>query len=426
MSKIERYWDAVRKRIEADEPIDGDVEFSVERKKETGAREDNGAGTSTHGGAPGTASRPNYYFYRSIRYRDRDREHEKKWGIYIVRGGRNIVAARFARYFDTSEEAQDAAVEFLKTCGQAHYEFDIYAMSCEAILGRWIYAAFQSQSRQPQTLRLEDAFVVQRARQWASRHGLVDAVSSVLNELWAAENQASRLPARRLGAYLATALLEGYGKVATTLRFDHAEWVATVPDELKDECPGPHLIGDDILPVRPEACEAVELTHEQKLEWLTQRGIRVLSSANDGIVVGSVLLCGEEFPGGQFPVKLAQVAGTFTCTHSNLKKVEGLPEVVTGHVDLSWNPQLQSLGRINNYVTKIDGCLRLSGDLVTSNILGLLWIGGLEAVIDASQGMSRPADWVKTVNEFMPSGKKGVMKCQTALIKAGLKDHAKL
>jgi hypothetical protein len=351
MGKIENYWNAVRARILEPMELPGVA-------RETTARPRDEGGDEGHDGAHvGFFDTADFYFYRSIRYRDVTPNDDCRWGIYIVQGGLDIVVSKFMQYLDSDQDASDAAVEFLATCGRAHYEFDVYAMSCEAILGRWLYPEFQRASRLPQNLRLEDAFVVQRVQQWAAHTGLVGAVSDVL-KLWGAESQASTLPARRLGAYLSTAFLDGYKAIDVALRFDQAEWVATIPGELKGECPGPHLI---------------------------HRQTRLLHSmATSG--AGSILLFGQNFPGGRFPTSWATVQGSFICTHSNLATLDGLRKVVVmGSVDLSFNRYLRSLTKINKHIGKIaGGYLRISEELIKEAVLSLLKVDGLKQVISAS------------------------------------------
>ncbi|AUT75725.1 hypothetical protein C2L64_46200 [Paraburkholderia hospita] len=450
MSKIERYWEAVKKRVDGGERIDDEI-ASVwdERAVGSGVREDEGAGNCSDSAVAGTAgtaacrSVPNYYFYRSIRHRRRKPQDD--WGIFIISGGRDDVASLFRDAFGSESEARDKADEFLTVCGTAHYRFDVYAMSCEAILGRWLYLPFQKESESAGAVRFEDVYVVACAMEWAARNGVTDAVGKVIDK-WTSDTRGRQFSARRLGAYLSTALLDNYASVVRGLRFDQAEWVSTIPRELELGCP-PSVSLVRELPCSHEPT-GEPLSAEQ---WFQRWGVSKYERGERGgwVVNQDLWVVGEIFENGRFPLRIEEVHGDFVCVDTNISSFwQTLPGRVTGNVNLSSNRHIKRLsaeqdqpGAGNDGLhglrpdVSIEGfelCISVDSEpahSVPTHVLSLFKIRNLQRLVATyheTRESSRPITWVEIVNEYLHEGKSGMMRCQTELIKAGFKDQAKL
>lgn len=419
ISPVEAYWAAVKARIVDEDELPSDSEDSLDENL-------GGRPAGSRGETVGQLSPLDFYFYRSIRHRSLSEKN--KWGIFIVNEGLDIIADYFRKHtrkHTTATDARTAAIEFLMVCGQAHYQFDIYAMSCEAVLGRWLYPQFQKAEKKSDGLGLEGAMVILRAKEWAARHGLTDAVSDIFS-MWSVDRRAARLPTRHLQAYLAFALLNGYRAFPLQVRFDQAEWVTTIPHELASGCPGPAYVSRGSPWPETTSSDGDDSLHT----WFNQRGITKYSRGSrpgaGWIINQDVFLIGEKFDEGRFPEKIDEVDGDFVCIYSNLSVCDGLPSVVTGNVDLSHNPNLTSLENIYPSINTIGGGkLRLSVETITQSVAGLCCINGLREIdADIASGeILSGTKWMLVVNDCL-SQELDCFDCQEALTNSDLDPFA--
>jgi hypothetical protein len=424
MSAIENYWYAVKDRIDKLPELcdaDGEVDNGVPRLPRGGGTADDGSRSNSKG-APGLRllwGQANFYRYQSIRFR----RGKHDWGVYVMTGGRDLIADMFAPFCATNADATEAATDFLMTCGTAHYQFDVYAMSAEAMLCKALYLPYQkaTQSAVPQ---LETALVCRVAREWAVPKGLLEPVARIL-ERWTTDHAFHTLPARHLGAYMATALIEGFGALPGRARFDQSEWAQTIPKELARDCPGPHLIKRKL---RESSVQQRDANNLSPLDWLKKWGVTAFSEIGDEFVINQdLVIFGDIFPRGEFPVTIARVEGDFVCQETNLAIAQGLPREIAGTVDIARNRMLHSLKGIHQ-TTRIDGGrMRISDRHVKENVLGLFKIAKLAKLdTEADERSLSENKWVDIVNQHLTGDDDSVAWCQQVLIEAGLKAFAKL
>jgi hypothetical protein len=429
MSAIKNYWYAVQRRVEETENMLGSVATAagptliaaarpVADMRDVVATPENDAVVGLHVSHP-----PHFYFYKSIRFHREPGE----WGVFVVTGGRDLIAERFLPYCGSADEAERAANEFLMACGKAHYQFDVFAMSLEANQRRWLYVPYRHASRSLTVPRLETAFVHQAAMVWAAKHRLSSPVAKIL-ERWTSNTVVHDIPQRPLGAYLATALAEGFGALVGPARYDQAEWTSFVPESLWEECPGPHVL-ERPLAAENKIADAMQ-TNPTPEEWLSRWGVRDYRKLQSGeyCIAESLTIFGDAFADGQFPFRICEVAGDFVCQETNLSRVEGLPTIIGGRADISRNRHLRNLSRIHRYVKSVrGGVLRVSEELVDAGVLGLLRIEGvnrIEVTVDAVEPVAR--SWARILNKHFPLAvgeNPALIKCQNELIAAGLENH---
>ncbi|QCP47872.1 hypothetical protein FAZ95_00930 [Trinickia violacea] len=418
--RVEAFWKAVQRRVR-------DVCESVPPE-----------GQRTPGPEPGSLSnaptigRPEYYFYSSIRNRD----DAGKWGIFILSGGCDVIADVFCARTDDPARANELANEFLRVCGDAHFRFDIYAMSCEGLLGRWRYEGFQHEKRQLGHVDFERVYVVHRAREWANANGLTDEVESILRS-WTDDDRGWHWDIRRIGAYLSTALLDGYASVVHGLRFDQAEWANALPEDFAGGCPV-HEIASHSRPVLNSI-----LAVRKERDWFRRWGITKFFQTNAGrwTVDERVQVIGECFEGGRFPLDLEEVKGDFECVDTNVTSFwRTVPCVVRGDVNLSSEMAIGTFSideRKLRYSddkllpgTLVAGTLKVSvlpagnGDVAQPGVtagcaLGLLKVRGLTAVVATAHGEGHHAveeRWVNILNAELSRNPRDIVLCQTSFI----------
>jgi len=153
-------------------------------------------------------------------------------------------------------------------------------------------------------------------------------------------------------------------------------------------------------------------------------------------VTGDVDLRNENID--QLPVRFGRIGKNFYCSSNNLTSLAGSPDYVE-----------EDFSCYNNMITSLDGAphhigeeLNCSNNQITSLVsihkiikscgqifisknpikeggLGLLLIKDLEYIVS-----ELPA--LKIINKYLGKGKRGMIDCQTELIKAGYKEFAKL
>ena len=113
----------------------------------------------------------------------------------------------------------------------------------------------------------------------------------------------------------------------------------------------------------------------------------------------------------------SQVGGYFDCPGNKLTSLEGAPSQVGGDFDCS-NNKLTSLVGIHKIIKSCNG-IHLSKNPIKEGGLGLLLIKDLEYI-----WADQPA--LEIIRKYLGKGKRGMIDCQTELIKAGYKEYAKL
>jgi hypothetical protein len=262
--------------------------------------------------------------------------------------------------------------------------------------------------------------------EWAAKHGMTSPVAKIL-ERWTTDTAVHSIPRRSLGAYLATALTDGFGALSGPARYDQADWANTIPDAFLNECPGPHILKGQLPAESAEDTEPSYLTPEA---WLSRWGVQNYTRLESGdyYVDGNLTVFGDAFPQGKFPLRIREITGNFTCQETNLSTVDGLPRSVGGQVDIARNRQLRNFRRIHRHLTSVyGGVVRVSEECVECAVLGLLRIEGVSR-IEATRDAGKPAgkSWVPIVNRHLPIGDihhPALIECQNELISAGLENH---
>jgi len=119
----------------------------------------------------------------------------------------------------------------------------------------------------------------------------------------------------------------------------------------------------------------------------------------------------------RLPAKFGEVGGDFWCSRNQLTSLEGAPSQVCGDFACSGN-KLTSLVGIHKII-KSCGQIFFRENPIKEGGLGLLLIRDLNYI-----GADQPA--FEIISKYLGKGKRGMIDCQTELIKAGYKDFAKL
>jgi hypothetical protein len=108
----------------------------------------------------------------------------------------------------------------------------------------------------------------------------------------------------------------------------------------------------------------------------------------------------------------------FYCSYNQLTSLQGAPSVVKGGFVCA-NNKLTSLAGIHKIVKEIHGCADFNGNLIKSNVLGLMRIKGLTRVFLDNEQVEN------ILNKYL-KGDRDIIKCQSELLDAGLEEFAKL
>ena len=119
----------------------------------------------------------------------------------------------------------------------------------------------------------------------------------------------------------------------------------------------------------------------------------------------------------RLPVKFGEVGGYFYCSDNKLTSLEGAPSQVGGEFSCSGN-KLTSLVGIHKIIKSCQE-IYLQGNPIKEGGLGLLLIKDLKYIDD-----ELPA--LHIIKKYLGKGKRGMIDCQTELIKEGYKDFAKI
>ena len=114
----------------------------------------------------------------------------------------------------------------------------------------------------------------------------------------------------------------------------------------------------------------------------------------------------------------SSVSGYFSCYSNNLTSLEGAPSSVGGHFVCSRN-KLTSLHNIHKQIKHIGLYAYFECNPITSCVLGLLLIDGLEKVYLDTNGVE------DIINKHL-KGERDVFACQEELIEAGFDEFAQL
>lgn len=120
-----------------------------------------------------------------------------------------------------------------------------------------------------------------------------------------------------------------------------------------------------------------------------------------------------------------QIDGSFFIEHNLIESIEHAPERIGRSCWLNDN-KITSLKDIHKHIKYIGGKLDVSGNPITSNILGVILIDSLEDVVATGLTSSKLYKAVKIVNKYLGKGKAGVLEAQQELIENDLEDFAEL
>ncbi len=112
------------------------------------------------------------------------------------------------------------------------------------------------------------------------------------------------------------------------------------------------------------------------------------------------------------------VKNNFVCENNKLTSLEGAPSSVGGYFVCSRN-KLTSLHNIHKQIKHIGLCANFEFNPITSCVLGLLLIDGLEKVYLDTNGVE------DIINKHL-KGDRDVFACQEELIEAGYEEFAQL
>ena len=122
------------------------------------------------------------------------------------------------------------------------------------------------------------------------------------------------------------------------------------------------------------------------------------------------------------------ITDTFNARNQNVQSYEGAPKSITWKCTIQ---ALPSMANFDKYFPVINGWLEvhMNAHALPTNMLRILNVQGLKKVTFLN-GFFSDAEPIEELtqlfNEYLPQGKRGMMACQTALIKAGYHEQAKL
>lgn len=114
------------------------------------------------------------------------------------------------------------------------------------------------------------------------------------------------------------------------------------------------------------------------------------------------------------------IGKNFIVNDNEISSFEGAPRFIGGNLLLIRN-KLDSLKGIHKYIKQINGVLNVSENNVSSHVLGVLRIEGLEALI-----LDPVAKEVQDIINKHLAGDRDIFACQEELINAGFEEFAKL
>lgn len=113
----------------------------------------------------------------------------------------------------------------------------------------------------------------------------------------------------------------------------------------------------------------------------------------------------------------SSVETSFDCHDNELTSLEGAPSFIGGNF-FCYNNNLTSLHNIHKIIRYIGGCAYFNNCPITSHVLGLLLIDGLEEVY-FTHGWN---DELQTIINKHLKGDRDVFACQEELIENGLEE----
>ncbi len=114
----------------------------------------------------------------------------------------------------------------------------------------------------------------------------------------------------------------------------------------------------------------------------------------------------------------SSVGGNFNCHGNKLTSLEGAPSSVGGNLSC-FNNKLTSLHNIHKQIKHIGGFATFNDNPITSHVLGLLLIDGLQKVFLDNMK-------VRVIINKHLKGDRDIFACQEELIEAGYEEYAQL
>jgi len=118
-----------------------------------------------------------------------------------------------------------------------------------------------------------------------------------------------------------------------------------------------------------------------------------------------------------------RLVDAFAASGNNLSSFEGCTPDIGMYLDIREN-KFKSLKDINKHVKKLDGFLAISGNDITSHVMGVFLIEGLTS-LQFNRGDQR---WAEIVNDHLslPDRNPAIIECQHLLIEAGYEELAQI
>jgi hypothetical protein len=242
-----------------------------------------------------------YAFYKSLRFIDKP-PFRGKWGIFYLRQG-------IDRVFELMQSAHPGfanwklAYEFLRQHELYHYQFDLYALSLEAVNNKALYEPLKYCYRRHPSHQIEEALANRQAWVWAKRKS-ISMGDFAFDFMKLQPNAYSRFDENHfsLRSTLASNLID-LNISSSASRDDHALWVAHIPDELNRRSLCPEYV---ILPARlstwisptfklPDVRSIVDSVDVQKLLNKTYKNLNSVWSKTKERLIESRHLPGLQF-----------------------------------------------------------------------------------------------------------------------------------
>jgi len=139
----------------------------------------------------------------------------------------------------------------------------------------------------------------------------------------------------------------------------------------------------------------------------------------------------------KLPVKFGTVGGFFSITMNKLSSFENFPREIGGVLNIA-NNKFASLVGIHKVIKKCES-INLAGNKIVEGGMGLLLIEGIKEITTPTNdhvtcGRQRSIESYThskdlpfiIISQYVGKGKRGMIDCQTELIKFGCKEFAKL
>ena len=115
-----------------------------------------------------------------------------------------------------------------------------------------------------------------------------------------------------------------------------------------------------------------------------------------------------------------EVYGDFSANNNQLQNINFLPNYIGGYCGLELNPLLTSFHNIHHYAKVIDDYIFFDKELVTSHMLGLLYIKHVDMTVNPDD-----PEYILIINKYLLREHRDVHACQEELLDAGFPQIAK-